>query len=330
MKKIKSGLCIIFSAGMILSLSACQTEPKNMDSSNNILNSEEETVITEIYTTFGQPVETVFEITKNELMELAWWDENSDKENGIGTENIYPGFELDCEIKNGEYYRVFRSVEKRIEVLEKLYRVEEKIPTSGGDIIIRNASGTSKEYSVKDGIGNTNNKEGYTRDAKKLFFQDLTDDGREELVISIPCRDMTTKENYAYVFDSESLEQIDFPDEEELINKVIGEVSAVQIKDGEEDGCMDVDITIGDKTYEAHTDLIEEWKAEDMRYEVAGYAYGGFGARDSGAYYRTGIYIYHKDYEWSVNNRCIAIDIPLKYNAELNAFEAVDGEYSVS
>ena len=79
MKKIKSGLCIIFSAGMILSLSACQTEPKNMDSSNNILNSEEETVITEIYTTFGQPVETVFEITKNELMELAWWDENCDK-----------------------------------------------------------------------------------------------------------------------------------------------------------------------------------------------------------------------------------------------------------
>lgn len=325
MRKPNKALYIFFIAvSMAFGLPACGTKPTG---TNNPAKSSGEAP-----TASESAFETAFEISKDELMELAWWHEKRDEEKGIGiVEEIYPGFEIDCEIKNGEYYRVFRSKEKGIDVLEKLYRVEERVPTSGGDVIIRSDSGISKEYSVKNGIGNTNNKEGFTREEKKLFFQDLTNDGQDELIISIPYNDMTTHENYLYVFDSETFEQIALPDREKLQNRIESELEAVEMKTSKEEGILDVNITIGGKTYEAHTDLFEQWKAEDMRYGVVGdYGYGGFGAGDSGAYYRAGIYIYHKDYDYSVNNRNIAIDIPLAYNPELNAFEAVEGEYIVN
>lgn len=334
MKKIKLGLSVVIAMIVIFSLTACGTKATGKEQLDGTLNggvsATVPSVTVEKSSMIELPTETAFEITKDELMELAWWHERGDEEEDIiDIDSIYPGFEFDCEIKENEYYRVFRSKEKGIEVLEKLYRVEEGFPTSGGEIIIRNNSGISKEYSVINGIGNTNNKEGFTRE-KKLFFQDLTNDGKEELVVSIPYHDMETHENYLYVFDSESFEQIALPDREKLRNRIESELEAVEMKTSKDEGMLDVDITIGGKTYEAHTDLFEEWKAEDMRYEVVGtYGYGGFVAGDSGAYYRAGIYIYHKDYDYSVHNGHIAIDIPLAYNPELNAFEAVEGEYIV-
>ncbi|MCM1307412.1 MAG: hypothetical protein NC223_02300 [Butyrivibrio sp.] len=324
MKAIKMCLGTIFAASLMFSLTACGTKATDNNVSDSASNDKNLAAANGDVTS-----EADAEITESELMELAWWHEKSDEENGIDTENIYPGFELDCEIKDGGYYRVFRSKDKGIEVLEKLHRVEEGLPTSGGEIIIRNDSEISKEYSVVNGIGNTNNKEGFTRDEKKLFFLDLTNNGQEELVISIPNVDMETNENYVYVFDSESLEQIALPDEKELRGKVESGLESVKMQDAE-DGRLAVSVTIEGRSYEAYTDLFEEWSAEDMEYKAAVSGYGGFYVGASGAYYRAGIYIYHKDYERSVNNRYISVDIPLAYSSELNAFEAADGEYTVS
>lgn len=328
MKRTGIIISAIFIISVVCMMTACQTESTDRNATSSI--EESFTAVTPITneapTVPELPSETNHEITKSELMELIWWEDELDDVGKV----IYPGFELDCEIKAGEHYRVFRSKEKKgIEIWERVYEAESGFPISRGQIILRNSE-ISKECSVGFCIGNRFDKNTFSRDDKKLFLKDLTNDGKEELVINIPFKDMGTNENYLYVFDSESFEQIALPDREKLRDRFKSELESVEMKDSKEKGSLDVNITIGDKTYEAHTDLIEEWKAEDMRYEVAGYAYGGFGARDSGAYYRTGIYIYHKDYEWSVNNRCIAIDIPLTYNAELNAFEAVDGEYSVS
>lgn len=328
MKRTGMVIIAIFIISAVCMMTACQDESTD----NNTTGSIEESfttvtpITTEAPTVPELPSETNHEITKSELMELIWWeDELAD----VG-KVIYPGFELDCEIKDGEYYRVFRSKEKEgIEIWEKVYEPERGFPISRGQIILRNSE-ISKECSIDLCIGNRYDKNTFSREEKKLFFMDLTNDGQEELVINIPFKDMGIHENYLYVFDSESFEQIALPDREKLRNRIESELEAVEMKTSKDEGMLDVDITIVGKTYEAHTDLFEQWKAEDMMYGVVGdYGYGGFGAGDSGAYYRAGIYIYHKDYDYSVNNRNIAIDIPLTYNPELNAFEAVEGEYVV-
>lgn len=334
MKRTRMVIIAIFIISAVCMMTACQAESTDRNSTNNnTKGSIEESfttvtpVTTEAPTVPELPSETDYEITKSELMELIWWeDELAD----VG-KVIYPGFELDCEIKDGEYYRIFRSKEKEgIEIWEKVYEPERGFPISRGQIILRNSE-ISKECSIDLCIGNRYDKNTFSREEKKLFFMDLTNDGQEELVINIPYKDMGIHENYLYVFDSESFEQIALPDRERLRNRIESELEAVEMKTSKDEGMLDVDITIGGKTYEAHTDLFEQWKAEDMRYGVVGdYGYGGFGAGDSGAYYRAGIYIYHKDYDYSVNNRNIAIDIPLAYNPELNAFEAVEGEYIVN
>lgn len=332
MKRTGMVIIAIFIISAVCMMTACQDESTDRNSTNNTKGSIEESfttvtpITTEAPTVLELPSETAHEITKSELMELIWWeDELAD----VG-KVIYPGFELDCEIKDGEYYRVFRSKEKEgIEIWEKVYEPERGFPISRGQIILRNSE-ISKECSIDLCIGNRYDKNTFSRDEKKLFFMDLTNDGQEELVINIPFKDMEVHENYLYIFDSESFEQIAFPDEEKLLDRIESELETVEMKTSKEEGRLDVDITIGSKTYEAYKSLFEGWKAEDMKYVLGGtYSFGGFYAGDSGAYYRAGIYIYHKDYEYSVNNGHIAIDIPLVYNSELNAFEAVEGEYVV-
>lgn len=326
MGKLKKGFLIITGTSILFLMSACGTEPIEESLHKNTQNESEASVTTtspvdtESSVIPEIPSETDFEITKDELMELIW---RNDELEDVG-KIIYPSFELTCEINDGKYYRVFRSNDKGIDICENVSGVEEKFPVSRGEIIIRN-SDISKNYSIFWEIGNMNNPDSFTREEKKVFFQDITNDGREELIINLPVFDMTSSKNYLYVFDSLDLEIIQFPDGNEIRDN-IGSKVKVNIKDVNDDGLLTADITIDGKTYEAHTEVYEDWRAEDMLYDVGG---RGYYIGEKGVYYRTYIEVYHKDYIWSIHNGFIPIDIPLTYNPELNAFEAVEGEYVV-
>lgn len=327
MKGLKRCFSLLIAAGTLFIMSACGTKPTETNLSGNI-QTESGTVAATLPpaatappVTAEIPSETAFEITKSDLMKLIWWeDELAD----VG-KVIYPGFELDCEIEDGKYYRVFRSGDKKIEILENVTGVEEKYPVSRGELIIRNSE-TSKRYSVWWGIGNINNHDTSTRREKKVFFQDLTNDGREELIINLPVFDMVSSENDLFVFDALNLETIEFPEWKVLCDKLEGALKA-EIKEVKDDGLLTVDITIDGKTYEAYTHVFEGWHAEDMRYRVG---VRGYYVGENGVYYRAFLNVYHKDYYWTMNDGVIPIDIPLAYNPELNAFEAVEGEYIVN
>lgn len=330
MKKTKLGLWTVIAAGAMFSLTACK-----IDSSRNVSNNGGGTLAETPAVTVAQTEPTVpIELTasaelteaettakeaENDLQKLLWWED----ELGEGAKILYPGFELDCEVRDDEYYRVFRSAEKGVELWERVSGMEDGFPESRGEILLRNSE-SEKEYSVGWPIGNLNNSNTFTTDTKKLFFCDLTDDGQEELIVSLPVADRQMGLNSVHIFDARTLEPIGLP--EGLREKVEGEIAGVTIKEVD-DGIATVDVAIGGRTYEAQTSRMNpDWALEDLIYEIS-IAHGGYYVGEAGVYYRTEIIIYHRDYLFSPQTGRLPIDIPMEYDGGSNAFAAVEGEY---
>ncbi len=252
-----------------------------------------------------------------DLQQLLWTEEELGEVGSI----IYPGFELGSEEDNGARFRKWTSA-SGIEVLEKV-EGDDDFPVSRGNIIVCSAD-AKKEYSLRMGIGNLNNKNSFSKEDKKIFLRDMTGDGQEELVIFLPCNDMEINEKYLYVFDVKTLEQIAMPAD---LRDRLKEGLDVEIK-GTDGSMLTVEIVIGEKAYQGSCEINPEWSAGDMEWELR-MDYGGYYAEDAKIYYRAGIYVYHKDYPHATTNGTIIIDIPMEYNSEAGAFEAAEGEYIV-
>lgn len=254
-----------------------------------------------------------------------YWSEEELADNG---EFLYQGFSLDAVNIDGTDYRRLTSEEYGITILEEICKTEDGIVVTGsGDIIISNGE-TQTEARLGCDIGRLHNKYSSDDYETSVLCADVTGDGKEELVIYIPYRDMMLRSDLLSVYDMETLENIPIEDTDVMdayISEQIEKVDNFQ----HTDGTLYFTVTYEDgRTQDCSTKYTLDFDIEDIGYSVPS-RFNGYQVSEGKLYRFAGLELYDEtNYPETVKTGYVMCRIPLKYDTQSNMFVA-DGQVEV-
>ena len=211
---------------------------------------------TELQTISEEIVEPASEKTSEEIMEMLW-----DESELHGYDMfLYPGFTLGYSEENGQYHKTY--THDILCITAGGVDTDSEIQSDSGKTWIKISNGIiEKADKIALQIGGKNCED--TSWQERLFLMDLTGDGIDELVIRQQYAEMGLREAYLYVYDTETLERIEFSEDiDSILKSVISDASMTDKGEG------NVEFNITDS--KGGNCVIEKNIPENSQYEWAG------------------------------------------------------------
>ncbi len=252
----------------------------------------------------------------------------SDEELGKLGESIYPGFALDGVNLDGVDYRRMSSQDE-VTILEELKYISD-IPTSTEKITVNN-NGKSMELTIPGGIGKLYNKHAQSDDDKNVFLEDLTGDGKSELIFAAAYGDLNSMWHYVEVCDLENMSQISIEDSDSIdkvIENAITDVKLLSITNN----VLTVELNINGEKYKCEIDNVTADSVDDIEYSFLSDNLGGYEITDKQISYRKTLAFYKKGENSLLTGGQLNFRIDLNYNADNKIFTSdassltVDGQ----